>query len=46
MVSHALPDAVVTSEALFDEVLRAIELAQPFKEFLMHPMREVSGSED
>jgi uncharacterized protein (TIGR02453 family) len=46
MVSRALPDAVVTSEALFDEVLRAIELAQPFKDFLMHPMREVSGSEE
>jgi uncharacterized protein (TIGR02453 family) len=44
MVSHPLPDAVVSSEALFDEVLQAIELAQPFKEFLMHPMREVSGA--
>lgn len=42
MVSHPLPDAVVTSEALLDEVVRAIELSQPFKEFLMHPMREVS----
>jgi uncharacterized protein (TIGR02453 family) len=46
MVSRSLPDAVVTSEALFDEVLRAIELALPFKEFLMHPMREVSGPEE
>jgi len=46
MVSRPLPDTLVTSAALFDEVLRAIELAQPFKDFLMHPMREVSGAAD
>jgi uncharacterized protein (TIGR02453 family) len=45
MVSHPLPDAVVTSGALFDEVINAIELSQPFKDFLMHPMREVSGAD-
>lgn len=46
MVSRSLPDAVVCSDALFDEVLQAIRLAQPFKEFLMHPMREVSGQNE
>lgn len=46
LVSHPLPDAVVTSDGLFDEVIKAIELAQPFKEFLMHPMQEVSGLDD
>jgi uncharacterized protein (TIGR02453 family) len=44
MVSHPLPDALVTSEALLGEVVNAMKLAQPFKEFLMHPMREVSGT--
>lgn len=40
-VSRPLPDALVTSDALHDEVLQAIKLAQPFKDFLMHPMQEV-----
>ena len=39
-VARPLSDALVTSDALYDEVLQAIKLAQPFKEFLMHPMRE------
>lgn len=43
MVSRPLPEALITSDALFDEVIRAIELAQPFVDFLMHPMREVAG---
>jgi len=44
MVSHALPDAVVSSDKLMQECLQAIKLAQPFIDFLMHPMREISGS--
>jgi len=43
MVLHALPDAVVTSDALLDECLKAIKLGQPFIEFLMHPMQEISN---
>jgi len=44
MVSHALPDAVVTSETLLRECLQAIKLAQSFIDFLMHPMQEISGA--
>ena len=44
MVMHALPDGMVTSDALLGVCLQAIKLAQPFIGFLMHPMQEISGS--
>jgi len=44
MVMHALPDAVVNSDALLEICLQSIKLAQPFIGFLMHPMQEISDS--
>ena len=44
MVSHALPDTVVTSDDLLNQCVQAIKLAQPFIDFLMHPMQEISSS--
>ncbi len=42
MVSYPLPDAVLISEKAQTEILRAMELAKPFKEFLMRPLLEIS----
>jgi len=44
MVSHALTDTVVTSDDLLKQCLQAIKLAQPFIEFLTHPMKEISNT--
>jgi len=44
MVAYSLPDALITSENLMTEVLKAMELAKPFKEFLMRPLLEISTS--
>ena len=44
MVSYPLPDAVITSENALTEVLQAMELAKPFKEFLMRPLLEISAA--
>ena len=45
MVSHPLPDALLTSDKALDEVLEAMQLAMPFKEFLMRPLLEISSPE-
>lgn len=43
---HKLPDAVITSAALYEECLTAIKLAKPLKDFFMHPMQELSSSDE
>lgn len=44
MVAHPLPDALVISENFRTQILTAMELAKPFKEFLMRPLLEISAS--
>jgi uncharacterized protein (TIGR02453 family) len=45
MISHPLPDALLTSDKAVDVVLEAMRLAMPFKEFLMRPLQEISSPE-
>lgn len=41
---HMLSDEVVTSDALYEECIKAIKLAQPFKDFFMHSMQEIANA--
>ncbi|MGV3586628.1 MAG: DUF2461 domain-containing protein [Adhaeribacter sp.] len=46
MVSHPLPDALLTSNNALEVVLQAMQQAKPFKEFLMRPLLEISTPEN
>lgn len=45
MVSHPLPDALLTTDKALEVVLQAMQVAMPFKEFLMRPLLEISAPE-
>lgn len=43
--THALPDAVVTSEKLYDECLEAMKAVKPINDFFLRPMKELKNEE-
>ncbi|WP_192820483.1 DUF2461 domain-containing protein [Rufibacter sp. LB8] len=43
--TYALPDAVVTSEKLYDEVLGAMKAVKPINDFFLRPMKELKSVE-
>jgi len=43
MVMHPLSDKLLTSDNVYEECLQAMQLAKPFKEFLMRPLQEISN---
>jgi uncharacterized protein (TIGR02453 family) len=45
MVSHPLSDTLLTSDKALAVVLQAMQLALPFKTFLMRPLLEISSPE-